>query len=216
MQIRRSPLDGIENLKLVIMNKKKCPYCGSPITKRNGTRNGVQLYKCQACGRQFRAGEELSDEHLWHLYQEQKQTALEIATTIGVSRSTISRRLKTIDARWQQPPLVGMSGFVHLDVTYWGHNWGVLLALDDASSRPLYVAFVQAEKNSDYELAIQTIRDSGYDIKGIIIDGKRGLFAMFAEYKVQMCHYHMKQIVFRYLTKNPKHKAAIALEVLMM
>lgn len=105
---------------------------------------------------------------------------------------------------------------MHLDVTYWGHNWGVLLALDDASSRPLYVAFVQAEKNSDYELAIQTIRDSGYDIKGIIIDGKRGLFAMFAAYKVQMCHYHMKQIVFRYLTKNPKHKAAIALEVLMM
>lgn len=94
----------IENLKLVIMNKKKCPYCGSPITKRNGTRNGVQLYKCQACGRQFRAGEKLSDEHLWHLYQEQKQTALEIATTIGVSRSTISRRLKKIDARWQQPP----------------------------------------------------------------------------------------------------------------
>lgn len=46
------------------MNKKKCPRCGSPITKRNGTRNGVQLYKCQACGRQFRAGEKLSDEHL--------------------------------------------------------------------------------------------------------------------------------------------------------
>lgn len=51
------------------MNKKKCPRCGSPITKRNGTRNGVQLYKCQACGRQFRAGEKLSDEHLWYLYQ---------------------------------------------------------------------------------------------------------------------------------------------------
>ena len=205
----------IEKQKLVIMNKKKCPYCGSPITKRNGTRNGVQLYKCQACGRQFRAGEKLSDERLWQLYQEQKQTASEIATTVEVSRSTISRRLKKIDVEWRQPSLRGMSGFVHLDVTYWGHNWGVLLALDNASNKPLYMSFVQAEKNSDYELAIQIIRENGYEIRGIIIDGKRGLFTMFAEYKIQMCHYHMKQIVFRYLTKNPRLKAAIALEVLI-
>ena len=198
------------------MNKKKCPYCASPITKRNGTRNGVQLYKCQACGRQFRAGDKVSDEQLWYLYQERKQTAVEIATEVGVSRSTISRRLKNIDVEWHQPSLKGMSGYVHLDVTYWGHNWGVLLALDDASNRPLYIAFVQAEKNSDYELAIRTIRDNGYDIRGIIIDGKRGLFTMFAAYKVQMCQYHMKQIVFRYLTKNPRLKAAVALEVLVM
>ncbi len=198
------------------MNKKKCPHCGSPITKRNGTRKGVQLYKCHACGRQFHAEEKLSDERLWHLYQEQKQTASEIAAEFGLSRSTISRRLKKIDVKWRQPSLQGMSGFVHLDVTYWGHNWGVLLALDDASNKPLYMAFVQAEKNSDYELAIQTIRDNGYEIRGIIIDGKRGLFAMFAEYKVQMCHYHMKQIVFRYLTKNPRLKAAVSLEILMM
>ena len=150
------------------MNKKKCPYCSSPITKRNGTRKGVQLYKCQACGRQFRAGEKLSDEHLWHLYQERKQTAVEIAIEVGVSRSTISRRLKKIDVEWHQPSLKGMSGYVHLDVTYWGHNWGVLLALDDASNKPLYIAFIQAEKNSDYELAIRTIKDNGYDIKGIV------------------------------------------------
>lgn len=198
------------------MNKKRCPHCSSPITKRNGTRNGVQLYKCQVCGRQFRAGDKLSDERLWSLYQDKKQTALELAFEIGVSRCTISRRLKRINVDWQQPSLQGMSGFVHLDVTYWGHNWGVLLALDDATNKPLYVAFVKSERNTDYELAIQTIRDKGYHIRGIIIDGKRGLFPMFAEYKVQMCQYHMKQIVFRYLTKNPRLKAAIALEVLIM
>ncbi|MBR1808674.1 MAG: IS1 family transposase, partial [Paludibacteraceae bacterium] len=57
------------------MNRKKCPSCNSPITKRNGKRNGVQLYKCQACGRQFRAGEKPTNELLWYLYQERKQTA---------------------------------------------------------------------------------------------------------------------------------------------
>ena len=119
------------------MNKKKCPYCQSPITKRNGTRNGVQLYKCQACGRQFRAGEKLSDEQLWYLYQERKQTIAEIANDNGVSAATIKRQLRKIKVEWKQPNLQEMSGYVHLDATYRGRGWGVLLALDDATNKPL-------------------------------------------------------------------------------
>lgn len=91
------------------MNKKKCPCCNSPITKRNGKRNGVQLYKCQACGHQFRAREKLSDERLWYLYQERKQTIAEIAQDYGVSTSTIKRQLRRICIEWKQPDLHGMS-----------------------------------------------------------------------------------------------------------
>ncbi len=35
------------------MNKKKCPLCGAVKTKKNGTRKGVQLYKCLVCQHQF-------------------------------------------------------------------------------------------------------------------------------------------------------------------
>ena len=38
------------------MNKKKCPLCGAVKTKKNGTRKGVQLYKCLVCQHQFRSG----------------------------------------------------------------------------------------------------------------------------------------------------------------
>ena len=31
------------------MNKKKCEVCGLSHTVKNGTRKGVQLYKCQEC-----------------------------------------------------------------------------------------------------------------------------------------------------------------------
>ena len=41
---------------------KKCPSCGSRTTKRNGTRNGRQLYKCMACGHQFRAGDTMTNK----------------------------------------------------------------------------------------------------------------------------------------------------------
>ena len=204
-----------ENLKKRPYEQKKCPSCGSRITKRNGTRNGKQLYKCMACGRQFRAGDTMTDKELWTLYQASKQTVAEIAAIAGKSPSTVKRRLRGIDIRWEQPSLEGTNGFVHLDVTYWGRNWGVLLALDDATCRPLYVAFVKHETIADYVKAVETITGMGYVIKGIIIDGMRSLFDTFPHYKIQMCQFHLRSIVDRYLTKSPRLKAAVALKKLM-
>ena len=67
-----------ENLKKRPYEQKKCPSCGSRITKRNGTRNGKQLYKCMACGHQFRSGDAMTDKELWTLYQANTQTVGEI------------------------------------------------------------------------------------------------------------------------------------------
>lgn len=158
----------------------------------------------------------MTDSELWTLYQTNKQTVGEIAAIAGKSPSTIKRRLRKIAIDWEQPRLDGMGGYVHLDVTYWGRNWGVLLALDDATCRPLYVAFVKHETVADYVQAVETVTRMGYTIQGIVIDGMRSLFERFGGvYKVQMCQFHMRSIVDRYLTKNPRLKAAVALKELM-
>ena len=47
------------------MFKMRCRACGSTHTKKNGVRKGVQLYKCQDCGYQFRSGFQVSDDELW-------------------------------------------------------------------------------------------------------------------------------------------------------
>ena len=65
-----------------------------------------------------------------------------------------------IKCEWVQPPLNG-SGFVHLDVTYWGRNFGVLLALDTESGKPLYLSFVKSETVKDYEDAVVSIEKRG-------------------------------------------------------
>ena len=169
-----------------------------------------------ACGKQFRGGDTMTDGELWTLYQAKKQTIVEIASSSGKSPSTVKRRLRGIAIKWEQPHLDGMSGFVHLDVTYWGRNWGVLLALDDATGRPLYIAFVKHETVADYVQAVETITRMGYTVKGIVIDGMRSLFDMFGDaYRIQMCQFHMRSIVDRYLTKKPRLKAAVALKELM-
>ena len=197
------------------MNKKKCPQCGAVKTKKNGTRKGVQLYKCLVCRHQFRSGVPSPATEMWNAYQNGKQTICQIAEQTHLSTSSIKRRLRKIECVWTQPNLSGQTGYVHLDVTYWGHNRSVMLALDDTTNKPLYVAFVKSETTQDYRTAIDAITEAGYTIKGIIIDGKKALFKEFKDYPVQMCQFHMLQIVMRYLTGNPKMKASIDLMLLM-
>jgi len=67
------------------MNKKKCEVCGSSHTVKNGVRKGVQLYKCQDCGHQFRAGVVVSEDELWEAYQQEKQTIKELSERYGKS-----------------------------------------------------------------------------------------------------------------------------------
>lgn len=93
--------------------------------------------------------------------------------------------------------------------------FSTLLALDEHSGFPLYLAFIENETASDYEKAIRSIEERGYTIFGIIIDGKKSLFTLFSDYQIQMCQFHMKQIIRRYLTQNPRLKAARELKDLL-
>lgn len=196
------------------MYKIKCPACKGSHTVKNGRRSGVRLYVCRSCGHQFRNVKEMGLDVLWNSYQDGKQTIAELAETHGVSQSTIKRRLREVEIVWEQPPLPG-SGFVHLDTSYWGHNWGVMLGQDEATGLPLYVAFIRHERVRDYVDAVRSIEQRGYRIKGIVIDGMQSLFAEFPAYRIQMCQFHMQQIVKRYLTKRPKLIAARELKDLV-
>ena len=128
------------------MYKSKCPVCGGKHTVKNGKRRGVQTYLCKECGYLFRNNPGIKHDTLWRSYQDGNQTISELAASFGVSDSTIKRRLREIEKDWVQPPLEG-SGYVHFDATYWGDNWGVMLAIDESSGKPLYLAFIAHENN---------------------------------------------------------------------
>lgn len=172
------------------------------------------MYKCQDCGYQFRGRVEVSEGVLWNAYLQEKQTISELSGRFGMSVSTIKRRLQGIRCEWVQPSLSG-EGFVHLDVTYWGRSFGVLLALDSQTGIPLYMAFVRSETVKDYVDAVSSMEERDYSIRGLIIDGKQSLFRTFSEYRVQMCQFHMQQIVRRYLTLSPRMLASRELKELV-
>lgn len=197
------------------MKISKCPYCGGTNLTKHGVRNGHQRYCCKDCDRYFRNSRLPSSEKLLTLYVSQRKTVADLAVKYRVSASTIKRRLREISLEWEQPDLSGCSGFVHIDATYWGRNFGVLLAVDNQSGAVLYLDFIKHENAEDYRTAIGSIEARHYKIKGIIVDGNRHLFSLFKGYSIQMCQFHMRQITRRYLTLNPRLLAARALKEIL-
>lgn len=59
---------------------------------------------------------------------------------------------------------------------------------------------------------LQDLLSLGYTVNDVTIDSKRGLNTVFNGYPVQVCHFHQKKIVDRYITKNPKLEASIELQ----
>lgn len=194
---------------------KKCPSCKSPIVKKNGKRNGVQLYKCCDCGCQFRGKVYLSKEVVWKQYLTGKQTISEIAKAYGVSVSTVKRRLSECSVSWRPPLFSGRHGVIQIDCTYFGRNSGVIVVLEASSGLVLYMKVINHEKVCDYQLAVCEVIRGGYTIDGIVIDGIRKLFTVFSKYDIQMCQFHMCEIIRRKLTKSPKIKAAQDLSDIM-
>lgn len=156
-----------------------------------------------SCGNRFRGGHKLTKEDVWDMCLHSKQTAAEISSKTGVSPSTVKRILSRITFDWKQPHMAD-KGVIHLYATYFGRNTGVLLALESLTGRLLYMKHIAHEHISDYEDAVNHIQSSGYEIKGIVIDGLQKLFSVLSDYPIQMCQFHMVAIIRRKLTKNPQ------------
>jgi hypothetical protein len=74
---------------------------------------------------------------------------------------------------------------------------------------------VDSEKSKYYKEVLQELLSLGYTVNAVTIDGKRGLNTVLKGYPVQMCHFHQKKIVDRYITKNPKLEASIELQEIL-
>jgi hypothetical protein len=101
-----------------------------------------------------------------------------------------------------------------MDTTYFGRNFGVMV-FQNTAGQPLYWRFVKYETIAGYVDGINSLRARGIRIKGIVCDGRRGLFNALKSYPIQMCQFHQIAIVTRYITRRPKVHASIELKSIM-
>lgn len=123
----------------------------------------------------------------------------------GVSIKTIQRRLdKVVVAQQFYKP---KESIVLMDTTYFGRDFGVMV-FKDTEGHHLYWKFVKYETTSEYVAGVEHLESQGIKIKGIVCDGRKGLFIALQGYPVQMCQYHQVAIVTRYITRKPKVQAS--------
>ena len=97
------------------------------------------------------------------------------------------------------------------DATFYGKRkdkLGTLVFKDNESKEILIWKHNESETIKDYKYLKEELVKLGYTIKSATLDGKRGLDKAFEDIPIQMCHFHQKKIVQRYITMRPKLKAS--------
>lgn len=143
---------------------------------------------------------------MWNEYERGKQTYEQLSQKYGCSKKTIQRKLDLFCL-----PVVSIKTkdvIVLMDTTYWGRGFGVMLFKDAKTNENLLKYFVKYETNIVYIEGIELLKSRGFVILAIVCDGRKGLLNSFKNIPVQMCQFHQKEIIRRYLTKKPKMKAS--------
>jgi hypothetical protein len=163
-----------------------------------------------ACLHNFSGGKKVDIVHLWAEYVAGKQTYRQLSKKHKISVRTVQRKIKLhqVSNQKKQPRKIVLL----MDTTYWKRGIGVMLFKDAYTKENLLKYYVISETNALYLKGYNELKTQGFDILGIVCDGRRGLFQLFGDIPVQMCQFHQAAIIRKYLTKNPVLPASIALK----
>lgn len=98
------------------------------------------------------------------------------------------------------------------DATFFGRAYGFIVFRSPKLKKNLYFKLIPYETIYEYYLGKTTLEKQGIIISAIVLDGRPGVRNLFANVPVQMCHFHQKRIIQRYLTNNPILPAGVELK----
>lgn len=151
-------------------------------------------------------GKRLHNNVLWEEYMLGKQTYAQLAKKYNCCIKTIQRKIDAVKANnnRKEPRKI----VVLMDTTYWGRGFGVMLFKDGLTKENLLKYYVKNKTNALCVQGINELESMGFQITGIVYDGRKGLIQSFKNIPVQMRQFHQLAIIRKYLTKKPKLKAA--------
>jgi len=108
------------------------------------------------------------------------------------------------------------NGYVFVaDCTFFKRAGGYVIFRAPKLKRNIYFNSIMFETTFEYQKGRIKVQDLGFTIQAITLDGRPGVRNIFSDIPVQMCHFHQKQIIKRYLTSNPKLEAGIELKAII-
>ena len=89
-----------------------------------------------------------------------------------------------------------------------------MVFVDAITGQVIWAKFVKSETNADYQEGLNYLESRGFEILGVVSDGRRGLVRIFSKYPYQICQFHIQKGVSLLLTRNPKSDAGKDLKML--
>jgi len=184
--------------------------------KKNGKRREIQHYRCKVCGKQYQSKrrQQNFDNKLWRAYVWGRQTLVELAHLHKRSKRWIRKRLDcavVVSHKFSPRSVV-----IVADTVFHKHKFGVCVFRAAHFKRNLCWAVTDRENSAVYRDCRLKLEQHGFELIGAVIDGKPGLFEVFRDIPVQMCHFHQIAIISRYLTRRPKLEAGQELRMLTL
>jgi len=102
------------------------------------------------------------------------------------------------------------------DAMFFGRYWGVVVMRDPHLKENLYWEEIITESPLVYQTGISFLRQHGFTVQALVIDGRKGVKEAFPGIPIQMCQFHQIRIVTRYLTMHPKLEAGQELRMIAL
>lgn len=170
-----------------------------------------QRYLCLICGKQFQSKNRKEKLHrvIWKKFVWERKTIKNLCKEYHRSKDWIRKHLKL--ARVNIQLIKPQSAVFIADATFFKRKFGIVVFRIPCLQRNIYWQETLYETISDYQQGRIDLEKQGFKFQAIVLDGRPGVRAVFSDIPVQMCHYHQKQIINRYLTTRPKLQASIEL-----
>ncbi len=166
------------------------------------------------CGKFYQSKNrpEKLERKIYEEYANDRKTLKVLAREYGRSINWVRSKLEKAQTIKKE---VKPDGYVFVaDATFFGRVYGFLIYRIPELKKNVYFTSIMYESIFEYQLGRIDIEKQGLKIKAMVLDGRTGVRNLFCDVPVQMCHFHQKQIIQRYLTLRPKLEAGIELKTI--
>jgi hypothetical protein len=164
-----------------------------------------------------RRGKRIAYERYYEEYLLGRSTLSVIANKLSISIPTLRKYFDDIAFSFVIAPAPPQAINLLIDATFFGRKYGYLCFHD--TKRIIYFEEIKTESIAAFRACIYKLSEAGFQFASFTLDGKRGfiltLKSMFPNTPIQMCHFHQKAIIRRYITNNPKTECGRKLKQLM-
>jgi hypothetical protein len=155
-------------------------------------------------------------DRLYKAYSLERQTFSNLEQRTGISTRTLRRKFDQHTPKIVLPNVSPTPLALTFDATFFGRRYGFMIYRADGKN--IHWQEIESETLAIAEEGLRYLTAQGWLFSSVTIDGKKGVISLvktlFPTMPVQMCLFHQKQIVRRYLTTQPKTRCGKEIQIL--